>query len=541
MLQQISGPQHRSGLTFQSGTEASIFEAAVRAAMASAISLQVPSTATIPREVQAIVRTRGPKIRPVFIPSPFPCAVCSATTMPSAIPKSAEKLAVAQTDNVTDTSDYDLSQGGLSTSTGMRPGHVGPKDEESTTSDQGVQISSSVCSSVTEPTHTCTHSITAAFPASLQLKFPKSLNLYAITPEPASAEAERSSPISPEQKSSPQEISKTFEERSFLPTRFPQGRLLHTASESNILSARITPGFVTSSGHWEWRGKYRPPMGFAPPGMIPPRPKPRVSSTAPTPSTHVYYNVPGPSASTGPSGTRAQRGEGRGGFSLTRIRNLFRRISIGPLGRRQEPRVTYTAEGGRATIVMGEERKTQLTPSTGGRKTASAAYMPAQPAQAGRPPSFRRPSSGSREARVEARKHLIPQRRRRCIYCGTNFINEPRFNRVGDCLKARDASSRFIDQVTCLICIRRVYSHPPKCLKCIGVTEGSAAAIEMEDSMCVCEEPYCTRPNTIRWFLLGLAALFVPCLWCYWPLRGCRRCLMCCHVCGPRHQAARYA
>ncbi len=115
---------------------------------------------------------------------------------------------------------------------------------------------------------------------------------------------------------------------------------------------------------------------------------------------------------------------------------------------------------------------------------------------------------------------------------------------------APDRSSRFIDRVTCLVCIRRVYSHPPRCaqcvrcVQCVGGGEGEGegpGVIEMEDSMCVCEDPYCAGTNLVRWILLGLAAVFVPCLWCYWPLRGCRRCLMCCHVCGPRHQAALYS
>lgn len=146
-------------------------------------------------------------------------------------------------------------------------------------------------------------------------------------------------------------------------------------------------------------------------------------------------------------------------------------------------------------------------------------------------------------------------------------MNDAHYNRVGSCTKAPDRSARVIDNVTCLACVSSLYRRilrarahararaaaEPRageagCRGGGGASAGragSSAAVSMDDfvdneSMCACEEPLCARPTLMRWAFVGVCSLVLPCLWCYWPLRCARRTLMCCHVCGPRHQAALY-
>ncbi|KAK7865415.1 hypothetical protein R5R35_012782 [Gryllus longicercus] len=67
-----------------------------------------------------------------------------------------------------------------------------------------------------------------------------------------------------------------------------------------------------------------------------------------------------------------------------------------------------------------------------------------------------------------------------------------------------------VDYASCLCCVKGLYYH------CVVDNEADAS---LADDPCSCGPPR----KLSRWGCLGLLSLVLPCLWCYWPARGCVR------------------
>lgn len=109
-----------------------------------------------------------------------------------------------------------------------------------------------------------------------------------------------------------------------------------------------------------------------------------------------------------------------------------------------------------------------------------------------------------------------------------------------------------IDYASCLCCVKGVFYHCADGVSLHNRSKGSksmtsssssssssAAAIAGGDesnelgSNCADEPCSCTGSRkTLRWTFMGAMALFLPCLLCYWPLRGC---LCVCEACYAKH------
>ena len=143
------------------------------------------------------------------------------------------------------------------------------------------------------------------------------------------------------------------------------------------------------------------------------------------------------------------------------------------------------------------------------------------------PPLPRRSSSRQRCCLVgnnqpERHNECVSQRRKQCIVCREMY--SPKNNPRGSCKEGEDKVKKGIECVSCLYCARGVLYH------CTADAEGDY----MEP--CVCTSN--SRRNCRRWTLLAVLSLFLPCLWCYWPLTLCHRGCVSSGCCGPRHHAA---
>ncbi|XP_045479205.1 protein sprouty [Harmonia axyridis] len=85
----------------------------------------------------------------------------------------------------------------------------------------------------------------------------------------------------------------------------------------------------------------------------------------------------------------------------------------------------------------------------------------------------------------------------------------------GNCLVSADT---IIDYTSCLCCVKGLFYH---CSETDGGAGDSCA-----DNPCGC------GPNkrAARWGCLGALACVLPCLWLYWPLRGCKRVVEVCYA-----------
>ena len=419
MLLAITGQELRCGLSFQSAAEAEIFASAVKAAIAASGS----NGATMPH-LQAVgepecgaqqrfgsiaaatwrgsggrYAQRGRTAPGAIVTT---CAVCTGSTAAYTVRKSF----------VGDTSDLDTSQGALSTAiskrrrpAGLRVGGTASpaagRDEESTTSDLGLQLSSSVCSSQTDPTHTLS---------------PSSVPLVVTAAEQSERpiELEAESPFG------------EHDDSKFLMALSRQGRLLHTASESNILQAKVVaPDRLPRMAAFSFQRttpstRERHPLQLAIGAGLGGSVTPRSLSTSAT-----YYSLAanGPQSSSPPSRRQGAQGERRWTFHIS---HLFHHqthhsqrpgsASSGggaPSASAAAARVAFSGGGGGA----GQHREPSIAITSAiaptGRRTGSTPYMP---------PSTRgsqRSTGSARSSRVEqAQERPLSYRRRRCIYCG---------------------------------------------------------------------------------------------------------------------------
>nr|XP_042908544.1 sprouty-related, EVH1 domain-containing protein 2 isoform X2 [Parasteatoda tepidariorum] len=109
----------------------------------------------------------------------------------------------------------------------------------------------------------------------------------------------------------------------------------------------------------------------------------------------------------------------------------------------------------------------------------------------------------------------------RCRLCLDTYGEED--NRPGSCRYGRDRTLSCINHATCLSCAQCMLYH------CMSDAEG-----DFHHHPCSCDssDDHCRR----RWTGLALLSIFVPCLWCYLPLRACHRCGVSCGYCGGQHE-----
>ncbi|XP_038114777.1 protein sprouty [Culex quinquefasciatus] len=112
--------------------------------------------------------------------------------------------------------------------------------------------------------------------------------------------------------------------------------------------------------------------------------------------------------------------------------------------------------------------------------------------------------------------------------------------RCEECQRSRQLPSRWlcdnsclcsaetiIDYASCLCVVKALYYHCSK-----------DHEMERESDTISCAEDPCSclpHKRTTRWGLLGALSLGLPCLWCYWPMRGCVAVCAKCYAKHSRH------
>ena len=119
-------------------------------------------------------------------------------------------------------------------------------------------------------------------------------------------------------------------------------------------------------------------------------------------------------------------------------------------------------------------------------------------------------------------RHLLYSQRSRCVYCHEMFVHDE--NSKGNCEEAPDKVQELIEKVSCVCCAQGMLYH------CMADADGDYG------HPCVCDTG--DEANCKKWTALSILSLFVPCLWCYWPLTACHKCGIVCGCCGGRHKAA---
>jgi len=109
----------------------------------------------------------------------------------------------------------------------------------------------------------------------------------------------------------------------------------------------------------------------------------------------------------------------------------------------------------------------------------------------------------------------------RCKYCHEMFSYED--NQRGSCDEAPDSVQKCIEIITCVCCAKCLIYH------CMSDADGEYG------HPCICDSS--DESNCRKWTVLSVLSLFVPCLWCYWPLKACHMCGVSCGCCGGRHKA----
>lgn len=119
------------------------------------------------------------------------------------------------------------------------------------------------------------------------------------------------------------------------------------------------------------------------------------------------------------------------------------------------------------------------------------------------------------------------------------FITCPQCNecRCEECQRPRQLPSRWVCDDTCLCSAETIIDYS-SCLCCVkALFYHCSKDHEMErdgDSISCADDPCSCVPykRTQRWAWLGALSLVLPCLWCYWPMRGC---VALCAQCYARH------
>uniref|UniRef100_A0A182QNU1 Protein sprouty n=1 Tax=Anopheles farauti TaxID=69004 RepID=A0A182QNU1_9DIPT len=134
---------------------------------------------------------------------------------------------------------------------------------------------------------------------------------------------------------------------------------------------------------------------------------------------------------------------------------------------------------------------------------------------------------------------------------GIGSITCPRCRRCRceECLKPRPLPSHWlcdksclcsaetiIDYASCLCCVKALYYHCSKEHEFEREVVGPDGATETETVSCADDPCSCVpHKRTTRWGCLGALSLALPCLWCYWPMRGCVAICARCYAKHSRH------
>uniref|UniRef100_T1JJ50 Protein sprouty n=1 Tax=Strigamia maritima TaxID=126957 RepID=T1JJ50_STRMM len=81
------------------------------------------------------------------------------------------------------------------------------------------------------------------------------------------------------------------------------------------------------------------------------------------------------------------------------------------------------------------------------------------------------------------------------------------------------SAEALVDTVSCMCCVKGVFYH---CTKDGDMDDDVSCA----DRPCSCSDDR----RCVRWSCMGALSLFMPCLLCYWPLKGCLKGLETCYA-----------
>uniref|UniRef100_A0A182PNW6 Protein sprouty n=1 Tax=Anopheles epiroticus TaxID=199890 RepID=A0A182PNW6_9DIPT len=98
------------------------------------------------------------------------------------------------------------------------------------------------------------------------------------------------------------------------------------------------------------------------------------------------------------------------------------------------------------------------------------------------------------------------------------------------------SAETIIDYASCLCCVKALYYHCSKEHEFEREVMGPDGTIETETVSCADDPCSCVpHKRTTRWGCLGALSMVLPCLWCYWPMRGCVAVCARCYAKHSRH------
>uniref|UniRef100_A0A182MWD2 Protein sprouty n=1 Tax=Anopheles culicifacies TaxID=139723 RepID=A0A182MWD2_9DIPT len=98
------------------------------------------------------------------------------------------------------------------------------------------------------------------------------------------------------------------------------------------------------------------------------------------------------------------------------------------------------------------------------------------------------------------------------------------------------SAETIIDYASCLCCVKALYYHCSKEHEFEREVIGPDGTIETETVSCADDPCSCVpHKRTTRWGCLGALSVALPCLWCYWPMRGCVAICARCYAKHSRH------
>lgn len=136
------------------------------------------------------------------------------------------------------------------------------------------------------------------------------------------------------------------------------------------------------------------------------------------------------------------------------------------------------------------------------------------------PPPPPLPTKGKTSGKSNRSQYLLHKRLLKCRYCEGTYTEQD--NSRGSCQQAPDRGDEIINKVTCMCCAEPILYH---CFKDENGQYGHP---------CICDSS--DRKNCRKWTVLTVLSFFIPCLWCYVPLKMCHQCGKRCGCCGGRHR-----
>ncbi|OWA55093.1 putative Sprouty-related, EVH1 domain-containing protein 1 [Hypsibius exemplaris] len=127
--------------------------------------------------------------------------------------------------------------------------------------------------------------------------------------------------------------------------------------------------------------------------------------------------------------------------------------------------------------------------------------------------------------------------RSRCRYCHQFYYLEG--NEYGACEFAPDKVKECIDRVSCIPAASRLLDccSPSRASDEAGNGGGGNNQHHQQHHPHPCDCDMGARSCAWRWLALAAITLILPCLCCYYPLRGCHRLGLSCGMCGGKHEA----